>query len=107
MSLEENGLPYALKHNMTSELLACRQINKYELSYYGLKIWDSKEEALSECEAFLSGLGAGGMDDWSIVELDENKVKIGNAKLNNQSWKRLILNDDGSLSAVSQSRQEQ
>ncbi|RKN84910.1 hypothetical protein [Paenibacillus ginsengarvi] len=88
-------MPYVLKHVSSSELFACKLINRYDLTYYGVKDWDDETTAQSDKTPFLAARGEENAEEWNVVELDEMKLKMANVKLRNDPSFRLFLNDDG------------
>lgn len=92
-------MPFALNHKQTSELFTCQLINNYDFAYHGVKIWDQETQAKGEYASFLLQHGIDDLWNWSICELDENVVKMGNVKLNNNPSKRLFLTTEGKVQA--------
>jgi hypothetical protein len=91
---KEELMPYILQHNTSLQIYSCMLINKYELAYYGIKYWDQLELAIAQYQKFLVEQGAVELDSWSIVEMDEDKMKIGNVKLKNDPTYKLIWNEN-------------
>lgn len=92
-------MPYVLKHRETSELFACTLINAYDLPYHGVKFWLEREAAERERASFLSEQGVGLPSQWEVAELDENQLKMGNVKLNNNPARRVFLTEEGRIAA--------
>lgn len=90
-------MPYVLKHERTSELFACKLINRYDLPYYGVKDWEDEATAESDRGPFLAARQAEDADAWRVVEIEEMKLKMANVKLKNDPSNRVFLDDDGSL----------
>lgn len=92
-------MPFVLKQKQTAEILACELINHYDFKYHGVKAWNNHPAAEAEYASFLLGQGLDELWNWELFELDENQVKIGNVKLNNNSSKRLFLTPEGKMQA--------
>jgi hypothetical protein len=90
-------LPFALKHKETAEIFTCELINIYDFKYHGVKIWSNPSAAEAEYASFLLEQGLDELWNWELIELEENVVKIGNVKLNNNSAKRLFLTNEGKV----------
>lgn len=88
-------MPYVLKHAGSSELFACRLVNRYELDYFGVKDWMEEAAAQEEKETFLAGRGVSDAPEWEVVELEEMKLKMCNVKLRNDPSNRVYISDDG------------
>ncbi|GIQ67714.1 hypothetical protein DUZ99_11620 [Xylanibacillus composti] len=74
-------MPYVLHNQSSGELHACMQVNHYDLGYYGVKAWETKEQAEAECadllrEGHLTG-------DWQVLQVEEQTLKLSNVKLKN------------------------
>lgn len=92
-------MPFVLKHRETSELFACTLVNTYDFPYHGVKFWDSPEEAQGEFASFLNAQGVEDSRQWEVIELEENGLKMGNVKLNNNPAKRVYLTAEGRIQA--------
>lgn len=46
-------MPYALMHSATGELLSCSQLNGYQLTYYGIMLWQELPEPEERLAALL------------------------------------------------------
>jgi hypothetical protein len=90
-------MPFVLKHAASSELLACRLVNRYELPYFGVKDWEDEADAHEGKDAFLAERGVERTADWEVVELDEMKLKMANVKLKNDAANRIFLEAGGAL----------
>ncbi|MBD2860792.1 hypothetical protein [Paenibacillus oceani] len=90
-------MPYVLKHAGSSELFACRLVNRYELDYFGVKDWADESAAREEKDAFLAGRGVPDAPDWVIAELEEMKLKMCNVKLRNDPSNRVYVGGDGTI----------
>jgi hypothetical protein len=76
-------LPFVLQHTNTSQVYTCILVNHYRLEYYGVKFWNSEEEAEQELILFLQGRGIEDPETWKMVEMHESTMKISNVKLKN------------------------
>lgn len=90
-------MPYVLKHKETGELFSCYLTNIYDFRYYGVKAWDDPETAAAEYGALTAEHGHDQPWEWEITELAEDRVKLGNVKLNNNPGKRIVLTVEGKL----------
>lgn len=88
-------MPFVLKNRNTSEIYACEMLNNYQIPYYGIKSWAWKDEAEEEIAAFLSSQEVKEIEDWVLLEIEDNKLKIFNVKLKNDPLRKLYLGDDG------------
>ncbi|WP_159887932.1 hypothetical protein [Paenibacillus puerhi] len=92
-------MSYVLRHADTGEIAACLQKNHYDLHYYGIRQWESEEEALEHKKRFLEQIGHDDDHRWLVLRLDEARVKLGNVKLKNDPSRRLIMHPEGALEA--------
>jgi hypothetical protein len=90
-------MPFTLKHKETAEIFTCELINIYDFKYHGVKIWVNRLTAEAEYASFLLEQGLDELWNWEPIELDENQVKLGNVKLNNNPAKRLFLTTEGKV----------
>lgn len=77
------NLPFVLQHSDTRQIYTCKLVNHYQLVYYGVKFWDSSEEAERKKEAFLQERDAAHPSLWKVIEIEESQMKICNVKLKN------------------------
>ncbi|WP_072327363.1 MULTISPECIES: hypothetical protein [unclassified Paenibacillus] len=90
-------MSYVLRHSVTGEIAACLQKNNYDLDYYGIRQWDSEQEAQEQKAMFLEQIGHDDEHRWLVLHLDESRVKLGNVKLKNDPARRLIMHPEGTL----------
>lgn len=90
-------MPYVLKHKDSGELFSCMMTNIYDFQYYGVKAWDDAETAAAERGSLTAEHGYDQPWEWEVTELAEDRVKMGNVKLNNNPSKRVYLADGGKL----------
>lgn len=94
-------MPYVLRHARSGELFACELVNRYELSYYGVKDWEDEKEALTEKDALLAKRFAGraeaDSEEWQVTEVEERQLKLANVRLRNDSSFRVRLDTEGAL----------
>lgn len=90
-------MPYVLKHTASSELFACKLVNRYDLIYYGVKEWEDEATARSDKNPFMAARGVEDPASWEVVELEEMKLKLANVKLKNDASNRLFLGEDGTF----------
>lgn len=88
-------MPYLLKHHQTAEIYACMQTNKYDLPYYGVLHRDAITELESATQSLLRDSHR---EDWTIIEVDEAKVKLWNVKLRNDPRLKLFVDEHGNVS---------
>lgn len=88
-------MPFVLKNRYTSEIYACELLNNYQIHYYGIKSWQWKDEAEAELTTFLNSQEVEKIEQWEIVEIEDNKLKIFNVKLKNDMKRKLYVDDDG------------
>ena len=92
-------MPFMVLHTKTNQIFTCTLINKYELSYYGIKYWEDENRALKEVNTFLVEQHVQHLDDWIVMEIDENLMKIGNVKVKNNPKYELFWIDKQKLEA--------
>jgi hypothetical protein len=90
-------MPYVIKEKETAEIYTCELINIYDFKYHGVKVWNDRAAAEAEYASFLLEQGLDELWSWEIIELEENQVKLGNVKLNNNAAKRLFLSPEGKV----------
>jgi hypothetical protein len=99
------GMPYTMKHSQTGTLLAGFQVNGYELTYYGIFLW----EQVPDSEQIAVGLAKAGIDaadaafqplQWELFELTEHEAKMANVKLRNDP-RRVVYHRNGTFQASS------
>lgn len=88
-------MPYVVKHKTTNQIFSCRLVNIYDFEYYGIKSWESREEAEAEMASFLLLHGVEPVSDWELFEVEEHLLKMFNVKLNNNAGRRVYLNEQG------------
>jgi hypothetical protein len=88
-------MPYVLHHANTKQIYTCALVNHYQLVYYGVKFWDSREEAEQHYRSFLAEQGVELAEAWEIFELQEGQMKICNVKLKNNPALQLYWSEEG------------
>ncbi|MGG2200150.1 MULTISPECIES: hypothetical protein [Paenibacillus] len=88
-------MPIVLRQSNTGEIAACLQKNNYDLDYYGVKQWETEEEAETQKESFLHAIGRDDAPYWLVLSIDENRVKLCNVKLKNDPSRILLLSLEG------------
>jgi hypothetical protein len=81
-------MPYILVHQDTMEIAASTLRNIYDIDYYGAQWWPTEEEAL-QIKANYPG--------WQIKHVTDMKLKMMNVKLNNDTSRKVFINEDGAL----------
>lgn len=94
-------MAYVLKHKETSEIFSCTLINVYDLPYHGVKTWEDSAAAASELGQITAAAGHDQPSLWEVMQLEENRLKLCNVKLNNDANRRVFLLSDGRLEARS------
>lgn len=90
---------YALRNELTGELLACPQVNGYRLPYYGILQWDQPPGEAEAADALKrAGRDTEPVANWLPAELSEHQAKMANVKLRNDD-KRQVSLKDGALAA--------
>ncbi|WP_248925804.1 hypothetical protein [Paenibacillus hamazuiensis] len=92
-------MPYVLKHKTTNQIYTCLLKNHYNLVYYGVKYWEEEDAALSERPAFLAEQGIADADQWAVVPLEENRMKLCNVKTKNNPDLIVSITDEGQIVA--------
>jgi hypothetical protein len=90
-------MSFVIKEKETAEIYTCELINIYDFKYHGVKVWNNRGAAEAEYASFLLEQGLDELWNWEIIELEENQVKLGNVKLNNNAAKRLFLTPEGKV----------
>jgi len=89
---------YALRDNLTGELLACSQVNGYRLPYYGILQWEQPpDEAEMDNALKRANRAAESPANWQPVELSEHQAKMANVKLRNDARRQVWLQDGAIL----------
>ena len=88
------SVPVVLKHKQTSQIYTCMLTNHYKLEYYGTKFWDDFALAESQYEEFLELMGDI-PEDWQLIEIEDNQMKIYNVRLKNDANLELFLDETG------------
>jgi hypothetical protein len=92
-------MPFVIKEKQSAEIYTCELINIYDFRYHGVKVWNNRAAAEAEYASLLLEHGVDELWSWEIIELEENQVKLGNVKLNNNAAKRLFLTPEGKMQA--------
>jgi hypothetical protein len=86
------SMPVVLKHKQTSQIYTCMLTNHYKLEYYGTKYWDDMTVAEAQCEEFLELMGDIA-EDWQLIEIEDQQMKIYNVRLKNDPNFELFLDE--------------
>jgi len=86
-------MPYALREGSSGLLLACMQINGYQLPYYGVVLWETQPEEEAITAALLKADQRDPSLVWQPVELTEHQAKMANVKLRNDPRRQVFLVD--------------
>jgi len=89
---------YVLKHSSTGEIYSCTMINQYDIPYFGAKSWDDADAAREQYRDFLQH-NQEDPEQWELLEVEENRMKMFNVKLNNNPQRRIVLDADGRIIA--------
>ncbi|WP_274650708.1 hypothetical protein [Paenibacillus humicola] len=90
-------MPVVLRHRVTGEVAAGMLRNAYDIMYYGALWWENTESAEALSGDALAAAGYGEGSDWDLLEIGEDRLKMMNVKLNNDSGRRLLLGRDGTI----------
>jgi hypothetical protein len=94
---------FVLQHKLTHQIYTCMLINIYQLQYYGIKFWNDEQTSMEQFESFLNSQSIIDPENWIIIQLDENRMKMGNVKLKNNSQNLLFLNENNQFEIKSTS----
>ncbi|XEC92537.1 hypothetical protein AB6A23_14110 [Paenibacillus tarimensis] len=90
-------MPVVCRHRSSGVIAAASLRNQYDLMYYGAVWWENIEEAEAAAAERLKELGFRYPEDWDLIETTEQRLKIMNVKLNNDSKRMLVMENDGSI----------
>ncbi|MBO8172368.1 MAG: hypothetical protein H0Z33_10795 [Bacillaceae bacterium] len=91
-------MPVVIRHITTRQLVTDRMKNVYGLMYYGVKHWDTMEEARQEWKEYLLHfIPEVPFEEWELCEISGETLKSGNVKLNNEPSRILFLEEDGRI----------
>ncbi|UJF35422.1 hypothetical protein [Paenibacillus hexagrammi] len=76
-------MPFILQNMKNKQVYACMLVNHYELAYYGVKYWDTRDDALEQSQQFLQERGEALPIEWEVKEIEDRKMKLCNVKLKN------------------------
>lgn len=94
-------MPYTLRETTSGRLLACMQVNGYQLPYYGIVLWEeSPDEAAVQAALSSADNAVTDRNEWQPCELTEHLAKMANVKLRNDPRRQVYWNDSV-LNAVS------
>lgn len=98
-------MPFTIKHSQTGTLLAGSQVNGYDLTYYGIFLWERDPEPDQIAEALAkAGIDADDPafqpEQWETFEVSEHEAKMANVKLRNDP-RRVLYHRNGIFHAVS------
>jgi hypothetical protein len=93
-------MPFVLRHENTGEIAAAMLRNSYDFTYFGIKAWETFEEAEEERTAFLAQWQYEDAPRWLIVVIDESKLKTLNVKLKNNPAYMVLLDASGAVAAA-------
>ncbi|WP_152394427.1 hypothetical protein [Paenibacillus guangzhouensis] len=88
-------MPYVLHHTATGQIYACLLRNGYDLVYYGVKYWEDEEAASTELPAFHASQELLATEAWSLLEIEEQVLKLCNVKLKNNPKYICFLDTEG------------
>ena len=88
-------MPFILHHAATQQIYACQLRNGYDLVYYGVKYWEDEEAALAELPTFLASQESLNAEAWSLLEVEEQVLKLCNVKLKNNPKYICFLGAEG------------
>lgn len=94
-------MPYVLKHKETGEIYSCMMRNVYDFTYHGVRAWADDAQAAAELGSVLAEAGVDEPWQWEVAAMEDDKLKLGNVKLNNNPSRRVYWLPDGRLEARS------
>ncbi|SEM85902.1 hypothetical protein [Paenibacillus sp. OV219] len=89
-----------LRHRVTGEIACGMLSNVYQFVYYGALWWEDMEQAETLFEEELISAGYEQDSNWDLLEVKEARLKIFNVKLNNDPKRKLLLQNDGSITLI-------
>lgn len=89
-----------LRHRITGEIACGMLRNVYEFAYYGALWWEDMEKAETLFEEALASAGYAQDSAWELLEVKEERLKLFNVKLNNDPRRKLLLQNDGSITLI-------
>lgn len=81
-------MPYVLRNKESGEIAAAVLKNIYDLDYWGAQWWADLGEA-EQAAARHPG--------WEPLQVTESRLKIMNVKLNNDTNRKLFMDEQGSI----------
>ncbi|QHW34552.1 hypothetical protein GZH47_29665 [Paenibacillus rhizovicinus] len=93
-------MPNVLRHRASGEIACGMLKNVYDFAYYGALWWDDNETAERSAASALAAAGYEDDTAWDVLEVKEERLKLFNVKLNNDSRRTLLLEPDGTISVV-------
>ncbi|MBW5448133.1 hypothetical protein GE107_18915 [Cohnella sp. CFH 77786] len=93
-------MPYAIMDKQTGQLLACPQVNGYQLPYFGVVLRDAAPSDAELREELRRAGESGAPEAWIPVELTEHEAKMANVKLRNDTRRKVYLRDGRLVSTV-------
>jgi hypothetical protein len=93
----ESGMPVVLRHRITGEIASALLRNIYDIEYYGAVWWENKEAAEQASDKVLMEYGYAEASSWEPIEIGEERLRLMNVKLNNDSRRRIVLDREGTI----------
>jgi hypothetical protein len=90
-------MPVVLRHRITGEIASGVLRNIYDFEYYGAIWWENKEAAELASDEVLRENGYEDASSWEPIEIGEERLKLMNVKLNNDSRRRIMLEREGAI----------
>ncbi|MFC5648480.1 hypothetical protein ACFPYJ_04940 [Paenibacillus solisilvae] len=92
-------VPTVLRNRKTGEIACGILRNAYDIEYYGAYWWEDNETAESRVSYLLNEVLRVYEEesDWELLEVRDERLKMFNVKLNNDTRRRLYLNADGTI----------
>ncbi|BBH19939.1 hypothetical protein Back11_12840 [Paenibacillus baekrokdamisoli] len=92
-------MPTVIRNRRTGEIACGFLRNTYDIQYYGAFWWEDNETAVKNYVSALHSKTADLEDhsSWELLDIQEERLKMFNVKLNNDTRRKLFLEKDGTL----------
>lgn len=92
-------LPTVIRNRDTGEIACGLLRNTYDIQYYGTIWWEEFESAEKNYILALHNTTVELKEEsnWELLDIQEERLRMFNVKLNNDTRRRLFLEKDGTL----------
>lgn len=90
-------MAWVLQNKETQEVWTGSIENNYGLLFHGVKFWDEQDVAAEQAHVFLEQQGIVDTESWQLQEVEEDRLKLFNVRLNNNPSKKLYLRNGGTF----------